>query len=72
MIPGRADWPQCLVNETVVFGQIGRALFHLQVASALSVTGAVTQVVGEVTERFDSPGFFLFLARIFGSLSTRP
>ena len=22
-------WPQCLVNETVVFGQIGRALFHL-------------------------------------------
>ena len=29
----RADWPQCLVNETVVFGQIGRALFHLQVTS---------------------------------------
>ena len=26
----RRDWPQCLVNETVVFGQIGRALFHLQ------------------------------------------
>ncbi len=28
-----ADWPQCLVNETVVFGQIGRALLHLQVTS---------------------------------------
>ena len=27
------DWPQCLVNETVVFGQFGRALFHLQVTS---------------------------------------
>ena len=32
-VPCRADWPQCLVNETVVFGQIGRALFHLQVTS---------------------------------------
>ena len=31
--PCLADWPQCLVNETVVFGQIGRALFHLQVTS---------------------------------------
>ena len=28
-----ADWPQCLVNETVDFGQFGRALFHLQVMS---------------------------------------
>ena len=27
------DWPQCPVNETVVFGQFGRALFHLQVTS---------------------------------------
>ena len=27
--PCLADWPQCFVNETVVFGQIGRALFHL-------------------------------------------
>ena len=31
--PCLADWPQCLVNETVDFGQFGRALFHLQVMS---------------------------------------
>ena len=28
MPPCLDDWPHCLMRETVVFGQFGRALFH--------------------------------------------
>ena len=31
--PCLGDWPQCLVNETIVYGQTGRALFRLQITS---------------------------------------